>query len=100
MAHGHRVNTWCACITHTDWTPDDDGSHGPRRGGRGVSQARRAAARICTVPRLSELAGGRLCFIYRVSPKRVIYRDGQSEARYLPGGQSEAALTVIYDEKQ
>ena len=43
--------------------------------------------------------------IYRVSPKRVIYREGQSEAalstggcpkpRYLPGGLSEAALSTV-----
>ena len=38
-------------------------------------------------PRLSELAGGRL-IIYRVSPKRVIYREGQSEAALSRRGQS------------
>ena len=36
----------------------------------------------------------------RVRPKRIIYLGVSLKPRYLPGGQSEAALTVIYDEKQ
>ena len=55
------------------------------------------APRICTVPRLSELAGGRLCYLSIGSVRSalsVIYREGQSEAALSTGGSPKPRVTV------